>query len=301
MRSPLDIDMNLLVVFHELYRQRHVSLVAERLQLSQPTVSNALARLRKTFDDPLFVRTTQGMQPTPYAQEIAEPIAAALSQVTRALNRQQVFDPLTSTRQFVLAMTDVGEIHFMPALIERCAEVAPHVRISTVRISAVNWQEGIETGQIDLVIGAFTEVSESLFHLKLFSQKYVSMFRRGHPFCSGKVSLSEFLAARHLIVSSRENPYDLINDRLEKAGVTQAALFRVPHFTSVPYIVSTTDLVVTVPEKLARRAGEAFGLVSMPPPLRLPLLHTHIYWHRRFNEDEGNRWMRGLIAAQFRE
>jgi DNA-binding transcriptional LysR family regulator len=301
MLSPHDIDMNLLVVFQELYRERHVSLVAKRLHLSQPTVSNALARLRKTFDDPLFVRTATGMQPTPTAQEIAEPIAAALSQVARALNRRQVFDPSTSDRQFVIAMTDVGEIHFMPSLVAQCARVAPHVRINSVRISAVDWREGIETGQIDLVIGAFTDVSESLFHLKLFSQKYVVMFRKDHAFCSGKVSIEDFLAARHLIVTSRENPYDLINGRLEKAGVTRAARFGVPHFTAVPYIVSTTDMVVTVPEKLARRAGEPFGLAFTPSPLRLPQLHTHIYWHRRFNEDEGNRWLRGFIVQNFRE
>jgi len=300
-RSPSDIDLNLLVVFHELFQQRQVSLAAERLGLSQPTVSNALARLRKTFDDELFVRTAQGMQPTPTAQEIAEPIANALANVASALNRRQDFDPLTSDRQFVIAMTDVGEIHFMPPLLERCATIAPHVRIGSVRVNAVDWREGIETGQIDLVIGAFTDASESLYHRSLFSQKYVTMFRRDHAFAKGNVSLADFLAARHLIVSSRENPYDLINERLEKAGVLPGAQFHVPHFTSVPYIVSSTDMVVTVPEKLAQSAAGPFGLAFMRPPLRLPPLHTNIFWHRRFNQDSGSQWLRGVIASMFRE
>ncbi|WP_151638251.1 LysR family transcriptional regulator [Noviherbaspirillum aerium] len=301
MRSPSDIDLNLLVVFHELFQQRQVSLAAERLGLSQPTISNALARLRKTFDDELFVRTAQGMQPTPYAQEIAEPIANALADVTLALNRQQEFDPLTSERQFVIAMTDVGEIHFMPTLLERCGTIAPHVRIGSVRVNAVDWREGIETGQIDLVIGAFTDASESLYHRSLFSQKYVTMFRKDHAFAKGNVGMAEFLAARHLIVSSMENPYDLINERLEKAGVSRSAQFHVPHFTSVPYIVSSTDMVVTVPEKLAQRAAGPFGLAFMRPPLRLPPLQTNIFWHRRFNQDSGNQWLRGVIASTFRE
>lgn len=301
MRNALDIDLNLLVIFHELYRQRQVSLVAEHLGLSQPTISNALARLRKTFDDDLFVRTGQGMQPTPHAQEIALSIANALANVEQALNRHDGFDPRSSERQFVIAMTDVGEIHFMPTLLVQCSRHAPGIRVSTVRLSAVNWLEGIESGQIDLVIGAFTVVPESLFQRRLFSQKFVTMFRRGHAFSGREVSMAEFLQARHLIVSSRENPYDLINERLEKAGVSRSAQFRVPHFTSVPYIVSTSDMVVTVPEKLAQRAALPFDLEFIRPPLRLPSLHTNIFWHRRFNQDAGNKWLRELIADCFRE
>lgn len=301
MRKPADIDLNLLVVFQELFQQRQVSLAAERLGLSQPTISNTLARLRKTFGDELFVRTAQGMQPTPYAQQIAEPVAQALASVSLALNRQAQFDPAASARQFTVAMTDVGEIHFMPVLLERCLQLAPQARISAVRLSAVNWREGIETGQIDLVIGAFTEVPDSLYHRRLFSQKYVTMFRSGHRFDGRDISMSEFLQAKHLIVSSRENPYDLINARLEKAGVSQAAQFRVPHFTSVPYIVSSTDMVVTVPEKLALQTAAPFGLKFIRPPLRLPQLHTSVFWHRRYNQDSGNQWLRGLVADSFGE
>ncbi|TFV93891.1 LysR family transcriptional regulator [Oxalobacteraceae bacterium OM1] len=301
MREPADIDLNLLVVFQEMFRHRHVSTVAKHLGLSQPTVSNALARLRRTFNDELFVRTPHGMLPTPYAEELAEPVSYALENVRQALNRSERFDPTTSTRQFVIAMTDVGELHFMPSLVERCSKAAPQVRISAVRLSSINWQEEIGAGRIDLAVGAFTEVPESLYQRRLFSQSYVTMFRRGHPFAGKAVSLAEFLKAQHLLVASQESPYDQINQRLERAGVGKASQFRVPHFTSVPYIVSTTDLVVTVPEKLAQRAAGAFGLAYIRPPLRLPVLRTHIFWHRRFNQDSGNQWLRELIAACFTE
>lgn len=301
MKNLADIDLNLLVVFQELFLLRQVSAAAQRLGLSQPTISNALARLRKVFDDELFVRTAHGMQPTPLAVQIAEPIGNALAGAMQALNWQATFDPLTSDRHFVIAMTDVGEIYFMPTLIEKCRDLAPNVRISSIRISAVNWREGIETGHIDLAVGAFTDIPGSLFQRRLFSQKYVVMFRQQHSFAGRAIGLEEFLQARHLIVTSRESPYDVINERLEKAGVSGAAQFRVPHFTSVPYIVSTTDMVVTVPEKLAHRAAGAFGLDYGRPPLRLPTLHTGIFWHRRFNKDSGNQWLRAFIADSFVE
>jgi len=295
------IDLNLLVVFNEMYRLRNVSQVAKRLGLSQPTVSNALSRLRKTCGDELFVRTAQGMQPTPYGQWISDPIAHALSSVTQALNLEDRFDATTSKRHFVIAMTDVGEIHFMPALVNLCRRIAPHIGISSVQASAVDWQQGMETGQIDLAIGAFADVAESLYHRKLFSQNCVTMFRRGHRFGEGPVGLKEFVAATHLLVTSRESPYDQINARLEKAGVASTVNFQVPHFTAVPYIISTTDMVVTVPKKLAEQTCKPFALDFIDPPLRLPTLHTNILWHRRYNQDKGNQWLRGLIAERFKE
>ncbi|KRB88926.1 LysR family transcriptional regulator [Noviherbaspirillum sp. Root189] len=295
------IDLNLLVVFHEMYRLRNVSQVAKRLGLSQPTVSNALSRLRKTCGDELFVRTGQGMQPTPYGQRVSEPIAHALSSVTQALNQEDHFNPATSKRNFVIAMTDVGEIHFMPALVDLCRRTAPYIGIGSVRASAVDWQQGMETGQIDLAIGAFANVPESLYHRKLFSQGYVTMFRRGHRFGKGSVDLKTFLSATHLLVTSRDSPYDQINARLEKAGVASTVSFQVPHFTAVPYIISTTDMVVTVPKKLAEQTVMPFALDFIEPPFRLPMLNTNILWHRRYNQDKGNQWLRGLIAERFKE
>ena len=301
MRELKDLDLNLLVVFQQMYLARHVSQVARNLGVSQPTVSNALARLRTSFGDALFVRTAQGMQPTPYAQRISEPIAHALSGLTAALNQQEQFDPGTSERRFVVAMTDVGEIHFMPTLVAYCTKVAPGVGISSVRANAVNWQEHMETGQIDLAIGAFTDIAESLFHRRLFSQQYLTMFRQGHHFEGRKIGMKEFLAAQHLFVTSRESPYDQINARLEKAGVARSVNFQVPHFTAVPYIVSSTDMVVTVPARLAQQACGPFNLSTVVPPLRLPALNTSVFWHRRYNQDTGNQWLRGVIAACFTE
>lgn len=301
MIEPKDIDLNLLVVFQEVFQDRQISSVARRLNLSQPAVSNALARLRRTFGDALFVRTAQGMQPTPFAQQLAEPVASALLHVSKALNRQETFSAAASERHFTIAMTDVGEVYFMPVLIEHCSRLAPGVQISTVRAGAIDLKTEMESGRVDLAIGAFDNVSSALYQRRLFRQNYVSMFRKGHPLSDRKVTIKEFLAAQHLVVSSLESPYDRINQNLEKAGIRPNTHFRVPHFTAVPYIVSTTDLVVTVPHKLAESAAQPFNLQYIRPPLRLPSLQTNIFWHRRFNQDEGNQWLRGFISEHFAE
>jgi len=299
MLEPHNIDLNLLSVFQEVYRERQISGAARRLGLTQSAVSNALARLRRLFGDELFVRTGQGMQPTPFAEGLAEPVGSALAQVSLALNRRGGFDPLTSERRFTLAMTDVGELHFMPTLIERCRVAAPRLQVSTVRAGSIALKEEMESGRVDLAIGPFEDISEALYQRLLFRQPYVSMMRRGHPLTKGKVDLERFAAAEHLFVDSRESPYDRINQLLEKAGIGASTRFRVPHFTAVPYIVGGSDLVVTVPQKLAERAGPPLGLAWITPPLALPPLQTNMFWHRRFNQDPGNQWLRGLVAESF--
>ncbi len=301
-----DIDLNLLLVFQEVYRERQISSAARRLGLSQSAVSNALARLRRSFGDELFVRTASGMQPTPLASQMAEPIGAAMAQVALALNQRSRFEPATSNRRFMLAMTDVGEVYFMPTLIERCRQLAPSVEISSVRVGALSLKEEMEGGRVDLAVGPFEDVSEALYQRHLFRQPFVAMFRKGHPLARGELTLARFAQAEHLLVDAADSPYDRVNAALARAGVGQATngfgtRYRVPHFTAVPYIVSTSDLVVTVPQKLAERAALPFGLEWATPPLDLPPLQTNIFWHRRFNQDPGSQWLRGLLADVFAE
>jgi len=150
MIEPRDIDLNLLVIFQEVFQERQISSVARRLGLSQPAVSNALARLRRTFADELFVRTAHGMQPTPFAEQMAEPVNSALAHVAKALNRLDVFSPADSQRRFTIAMTDVGEVYFMPRLVEQCRQQAPGVVISTVRAGAIDLKTEMEAGRSTL-------------------------------------------------------------------------------------------------------------------------------------------------------
>jgi len=301
MPDPSNIDLNLLVVFNEIFREQQISSVAKKLNLSQPAVSNALARLRQTFNDQLFVRTKDGMQPTPFADQLAEPIRLALNGLTQAMNVQENFDAASSSRHFMIALTDVAELYFMPILIKQLAKSAPNIRISTQRTDKLNLMSELGSGKIDVAIGAFNAnaVSEALFQRRLFQQNYVVMMRAKHPLAKEAITLKKLLAAEHLLVASNESPYDRINQRLEKAGIVKRVKFSVPHFTAVPYIISNSDLLVTVPQKLAESAVMPFKLHYQITPLRLPDLQTNIFWHRRYNEDQGNQWLRNLIVTTF--
>src|SRR3569623_89453 len=145
-----DIDLNLLLVFRELLTERRVSAVARKLELSQPAISNALIRVRRLLGDELFLRTSKGMEPTPYAMQLAEPIAYALSTIHNSLNQRASFDPATSERKFTIGMTDIGEIYFLPKLMDVLARLAPNVSISTVRNTAVNLRDEMEAGHVDI-------------------------------------------------------------------------------------------------------------------------------------------------------
>jgi DNA-binding transcriptional LysR family regulator len=245
------------------------------------------------------------MQPTPYAQRMAGPVAAALSHLEQALTPPQPFMPADSRRRFNIAMTDVGEVYFMPRLIELCGALAPGVEIASVRAATGDQRAGLraemEAGRIDLAIGAFDDAPGALYQRRLFRQEYVSLFRAGHPLADGPLTMKRFTTARHLVVAALESPYDRINTALQKAGILASASFSVPHFSAAPYIVGATDLVVTVPRKLAERAAAPFGLVFVKSPLRLAALQTNVFWHRRYNQDEGNRWLRTLVVDAFGE
>lgn len=296
-----ELDLNLLLVFHEVFRERQISAAAKRLRLTQSAVSNALARLRRSLGDELFVRTSDGMQPTPYAESMAGPVAEALSHVERALRPEAAFDPAVSRRRFTLAMTDVGETYFMPRLIDACAGVAPGVALDTVRAGTTDLRVALEAGRVDLAIGAFDDAPEVLVQRRLFRQHCVSLYRRGHALGEGEHTLSRLAAARHLRVSSMESPYDGINQALEQAGIAIDGGFSVPHFAAVPFILAGTDLVATVPLKLAERAAGPFDLAYSDSPLPLPVLQTNMFWHRRYHQDEGGRWLRALVAGLFAE
>ena len=296
-----DLDLNLLIVFHEVFRERQISNAAKRLKVTQSAVSNALARMRRGLGDELFVRTPEGMQPTPFAERMAESVAAALGHLEDAFKPAQEFDPSSARRRFTVAMTDVGETYFMPRLIAACAARAPQVEIASLRAGLLDLRVDMAAGRVDLAIGAFEDAPAVLYQRRLFRQDCVTLFRRGHPLGAELGKRECFSSARHLVVSSMESPYDSINAALEKAGIALGKSFSVPHFAAVPYIVGSTELVATVPHKLAVRAVETFDLEVAASPLRLPALQTNVFWHRRYNQDEGNRWLRTLVAELFAE
>lgn len=291
-----DIDLNLLVVFHELYKERRVAAVAESLGLTQPAVSNALSRLRRMMGDELFLRTGRGMEPTPYASQLAEPIAGALATIRDTLERQLEFDPAASVRKFTIAMTDLGEIHFLPRLMRRLAEVAPGVTVSTVRNTSVGLGDELESGRVDIAFGLLPQLKAGFFQRLLFRQRYVCLFRKGHPLDKGSMTLEDFESAQHVVVVAAGTGHATVNDAIERRAVRRNVRLSVPHFVALGHILASTDLVATVPERYVRESMGPFNLTYLPLPVPVPEFDVNLFWHARFHKEPGNQWLRSLMA-----
>jgi len=294
-----DLDLNLLVVFNQLLMDRSVSIAAERLGLTQPAISNALKRLRHALNDELFLRTSRGMEPTPYALYLAESVIYALNALQSALTHRDSFDPLTSNRTFNLAMTDIGEIYFMPPLMEVLVRRAPGIRISTIRPHQAELKKDMESGAVDLAVGPRSDLQTGFFQYRLFRHRYVCMFRKGHPTARSPMSLAAFAELEHVGVVPGNTSHTDIDNLVEKAGVKRLIRLRVPHFLAVGPILQSTDLIATVPQRFAERVRDAFGLVTSPHPVRLPDIAINLFWNARFNRDPANLWLRQLFVELF--
>lgn len=294
-----EIDLNLLVVFNQLLVERRVSKVAENLGISQPAVSNSLAKLRKLFGDDLFLRTPKGMEPTPYADQLAESVSYALAMIHSGVNQRSSFEPASAKRSFTIGMTDIGEIYFLPALIERLHREAPGVALSTVRNTAVNLRDELESGKVDLAIGLLPQLKAGFFQRRLFTQSYVCLMREGHRLARRKMSLAEYSAAEHLVVVSAGTGHGKLDELLQRSGVDRNVRLTVPHYVSVGHILRNSDLVTTVPERLADRLIEPFGLVKVPHPARLPDVAINVFWHAKYHRSPANRWLRGVVFDLF--
>jgi DNA-binding transcriptional LysR family regulator len=296
-----DIDLNLLVVFHQLTVERRVSKVADNLGLTQPAVSNSLAKMRRLFGDDLFVRTPAGMMPTPFAEQLGEPVAYALSMIQDGLNLRTQFDPATARTSLTIGMTDIGEIVFLPRLVERLAAEAPGVTLNTVRNSAVNLRDDMEAGRVDLAIGLLPQLKAGFFQRRLFRQRYVCLFRRGHSLDRKRLTLADYRAAEHVVVVSAGTGHGKVDELLRRAGVERLIRLTVPHFVSVGHILQGTDLVATVPERLAERLAQPFGLAWLPHPVRLPEVSINAFWHAKMHRSPANRWLRSVVFELYAE
>jgi DNA-binding transcriptional LysR family regulator len=294
-----EIDLNLLVVFSELFRERRVLRAAENLGMSQPGVSNALNRLRNLLNDELFVRTPHGMEPTAYAIHLAEPILDALARIRATLDAEATFDPTTSRRRFTIAMTDIGEIDFLPRLVEATERLAPSVTINTVRNTAIHLKEEMESGQVDLAVGLLPDLQTNFFKRQLTVSEYVCLLRRGHPLDKPSITIDEFASAAHLVVISAGTGHSVVDDEVERHGVVRNVKLRIPHFAAVGYLLHESDLITTVPKRLVSRCSGPFELAWTPVPFDLPEIPINLFWSARYHRDPANQWLRTLMVETF--
>jgi len=298
--NVVGLDLNLLRVFDAVLRDRSVTAAARHLGLTQPAVSNALARLRGQFEDVLFVRTPSGMDATPFARELAEPVRQALALLDSALAHGPGFDPATSTRAFRFYMSDLGQIDFLPPLVERVRGVAPGVRLEAVALEVEDIGDALAAGALDLAVGFLPGLGPPVRRQALFRDPYVCLMRAGHPAAATRLTKRAFVEASHALVSYKGG-HRVIEEALERAGLARKIALRVPHFTVVPMVLERTDLVLILPSKVARAYERQGGFRSLPPPVPIPPADVAAHWHERFERDPGNRWLRETILELFKE
>ena len=298
------LDLNLLLVFHHLLREKRVSAVATVLGMSQPAVSSALGRLRISLCDELFLRTQRGMEPTPYALQLAEPVATALDGLQQALNVRASFDPATSERSFTLAMTDVGEMYFLPVLMDALAQAAPGVTLNVVAVTSASLKDDMASGRTDLALGLLPQLQAGFFQQALFRQPYVCLMREAHPLAAAaSLSFSDFADASHVRVVAAGTGHGridaAISETLERQGVQRRIRLTVPNYVALGDVLGHSDLIATVPERFAQRVSGPFALTTRALPLAVDGSAIHQFWHARLHKDPGHQWLRELVAQCF--
>ncbi|WP_175940085.1 MULTISPECIES: LysR family transcriptional regulator [unclassified Caballeronia] len=298
-----DLDLNLIPFLVAIEETRNVSRAAERLGVSQPRVSTALGRLREYFNDPLFVRTSRGMEPTPRALALVPAAREALSRIERGLLDTQHFDPSSSTDTFAIALSDVGEIVFLPRLLQAFAKEAPHANLRSVSASHGEVERGLASGDIDLAVGYFPDLhGNNFFQQRLFSHRFICLMRRDHPFANAPLTLERFVECGHAVVRAEGRSQEILENYLDKERVRRRAVLETPHFMSLPFILSRTDLIATVPHAIGfAYVAEHASITLAEPPLPLPRFDLKQHWHRKYHNDPRTTWLRGVVASLFND
>ncbi|WP_409307908.1 LysR substrate-binding domain-containing protein [Pectobacterium sp. B1J-3] len=295
------VDLNLLVTFLVLYREQSVSVAADKLHLGQPAVSGALARLRTLFDDPLFIRTGQVMRPTARADYLATRLSPVFEHLQSILGEPEKFDPQTDSRVITLGMTDWVEIWLMPLLLKRLKTNAPHLRINLVATDPFLDVERLENDSVDLVVSVASSQAGWLKQQALMSSGFRALWHPQQLALPQPLSLDLYCQQRHLLVTYRERAHGIVDDTLEKQGMTRTIHYTTPHFSALPGILQHTPAVATVPEKLAMLWCQYYGLIDSPVPLALPTYTLSALWHARQDSNPAIKWVYEQISEVIAE
>lgn len=296
------IDLNLLTVFDAIMAEGNQSRAANRLGMSQPAMSNALARLRAALGDPLFVRTAQGMTPTPRGRALAEPIRQALDLVQTGLERSRRdddFDYRSSTRPAVVVVDDYGDTVIMPRFMNWLTQTAPGVRVRIRRDPlGAALSKKLSDGSVDLAIRYFRQRDGELQAKMLIEEEFVSMVRQDHPAIGDSLSLAQYLALPHVVfgrLGRRGIRNSIVDRELRRLGLTRHIALQVPGFQSMPIIVQNTDFVCTLPRRMAQAYAHQLRLKTLKTPLDLPSLPLYMVWSKSMEHDPAHSWLRDSI------
>ncbi|MBS7777254.1 LysR family transcriptional regulator [Acidovorax sp. CCYZU-2555] len=294
------MDMKLLAVFDEIYKTRSVSRAGENLGMAQTSVSLALARLRLIFDDPLFVRTGEGMLPTPRAAALVPQLRAALELLQTATRQQPAFDPASSSRTLRIAMTDISHLEFLPTLVNKVTNAAPDVHIEVLRITP-DTAKLLESGEADLAIGYMPELESGFYQQKLFDDGFACVVGQQHPQIKQRMTQKMFSNARHVRLAAPGTGNEIVEQELKRRGVRRKVALSLPTLPGVGNLLANTELIATVPQRVAQTLVKIAHVKALAPPYAFPEFSIKQHWHERYQHDPANRWLRSTVAELFLE
>lgn len=294
------MDLNLLVIFEALMEERSVIRTAGRVGLSQPATSNALSRLRRTFDDPLFLRSPKGMIPTPLAETLIGPVREALGHLRQALE-PQAFSSKRLERTFRVLANDYVEEVLLPQLLALTVEASPGVRFKVRRQGRLFGAPDprLLADSHDLAVGFFPDspaLDSNLRSRVLRPESNAVIVSRNHRAIGEALTLESFAAARHAVVFYRSWDSGLVDALLAEKGVSRKIAAYLPHFRTAAQVVAATDLIAIIPERLARSAARSLPLRVHPVPFEFPEFRLTMVWHQRRHNDRAHRWLRERIV-----
>jgi DNA-binding transcriptional LysR family regulator len=292
-----ELDLNLLQTFQALHATGNVSRAAERLGLSQPSVSHALRKLRETYGDPLFVRSGGGMAPTAKADRLAKAVHHALRILDVAIHETEQYEPANSERVFRLHMSDAAETVFLPALMGELAKRAPDVRLDISQLDEKEIRSALETGRLDLAIGSFPGLGAAFDRQFLLRDKYVVLMRAGHPLAKSRQTAAALKRLNYVMVRS----HSAIARILHELDLEDRVRLSIPHFMVLAPIIADTDLAAIVPFRPSQVFAQSGKYAVSPLQVALPSFEVAVHWHWRFDGDPGNRWLRESITSLFGE
>lgn len=291
-----NFDLNLFRVFAAVMAERNATRAAARLGLTQPAVSHALARLRRIYGDPLFVRTPRGLVPTPAATDLAPVVEAMLAQAQTALGRKHGFDPAASGRRFVVGMSDYAAAVVLPPVTRELFRLAPGVTIVARPASFSTGHTMLDMGEVELIAGSFPTPPSHLAEQELFHETFSCAMARTNPAARKRWDMARYCACQHLQVSSTAESFGYVDRELERMGSERTVKLTVTDFLLAPIIAAESNLIATEPSRIFSGALNGKRLIVRKPPFPIPGFPVVQVWHRRQQADPGLVWLRDLIA-----
>ncbi|SAK99008.1 LysR substrate binding domain protein [Caballeronia temeraria] len=292
------LDLNLLKIFDSVYRLRNLSEVAREVHLSQPAVSHALGRLREAIGDRLFIRTSTGLEPTARCERLAEPIRTALATIQDSLLDSIEFQPDECAREFRLLLSDVGEILFIPRLLSRLNEIAPKVKLAIFQAPRASYEQMLVGREVDLVVGHLNMTRQTIRHTDVFRDQCVVVTRKRDNAAGDKtLTLEDFQSGSHVAIRQLDDP---VESAFEDLNIRRTVVMRMPNYFALPSVIAQSDLLATVPSRVAGHFQRSMSLDVYDVPFPCPFFDVRMYWHTRFDSDPAHAWLRETFLSLFK-